>query len=115
MKWIASLLIKMAAVVISAWFLPGVQVSGLWSVFWLVVVLVPIDLLIRPILHLLTLPITVITLGIFALIINGLMVLLASEIVPGFIVEGLMDGILFSLLLGLVTSILQYIFVREDK
>ncbi|MBW6432035.1 phage holin family protein [Patescibacteria group bacterium] len=113
MKILVSLVIKTLAVVITAFLLPGVTADGLIPAIWLVVVLVPIDYIIKPILHLLTLPISIITLGLFALIINGLMVLLAASLVPGFEISSLFMGVLFAIILGFFTAFLQNIFIKE--
>ncbi|MDD3480710.1 MAG: phage holin family protein [Patescibacteria group bacterium] len=115
MKLLASLILKTAAVLLTAWLLPGVELDGLIPAIWLVIVLVPIDYIVRPVLHILSLPISIITFGIFALFINGAMILLASVFVPNFSVDGLLPAILFSLILGFVTTILQRIFLPEKE
>ena len=71
------------------------------------VVLGIINTFVKPLLVILTLPLTVITLGIFLLVLNGLLILLVSSIVPGFHVSSLLSAILFSIVVTLVTSLLS--------
>lgn len=113
MKVLGFIAIKMAAVALTAWFLPGVMTSGIWPIFWLVIVLVPIDFIIKPIIHILSLPFTIITLGIFGLIVNGAMVMIASYLVPGFKIDGLLTAVIFSVILGVVAAILNRIFLNN--
>lgn len=106
MKVLGSLIINMLAVAISAYFLPGVEVAGYTALFLAAIVLGFANSFLKPILLLLTLPITILTLGLFAFILNALMVLLTSAIVPGFNVDGFVTALLFSLILSLVSSVL---------
>lgn len=106
MKLLGSLIINMLAVAISAYLLPGVEVAGYTALFFAAIVLGFANSFLKPVLLLLTLPITILTLGLFAFILNALMVLLTSAIVPGFVVDGFVTAILFSLILSLVSSVL---------
>lgn len=115
MKLFWSFMLKAVAVVLTTLLLPGVTLSGWSPVVWLVIVLVPIDYVIKPILHILSLPISIVTLGLFALVINGAMILLASYFVSGFEVSGLVTAIIFSVILGFVTTILQKIFASSRE
>lgn len=110
LKWMGSV----AAVLIAAYFLPGVVVAGLWSALIVALVLGLLNLTIKPLLVLLTLPINIITLGLFTFVINALMVLLASSIVKGFSVGGFLNALLFSLLLTIIQEILEMILKKRD-
>lgn len=66
-----------------------------------------INIFIKPILTLLTLPLSIITLGLFSVVINAFMVMLADKIVPGFSVDGFVSALLFGIVLGIVTFILK--------
>jgi len=90
---------------IAAYVLPGVNVDGLWVALVLAVVLGAINAFIRPIIILLTLPINVLTLGLFTLVINAALVVLASYVVPGFSVAGFWWAMLFSIVLSIVTTV----------
>lgn len=90
----------------TAWILPGVHVQSLVVLIVAGLVIGAINALLKPVLVLLTLPITVLSLGIFYLVLNGLLFGLAAALVPGFAVEGLGWAILGSLLMGLFNGLL---------
>ncbi len=97
------------AVFITAYVLPGVTVSGFWAALTAAVIIGILNAFIRPILILLTLPITLITLGLFTLVINAFLIMLTSKIVPGFWVKDFWWALAFSLILFLVNSFLHRI------
>jgi putative membrane protein len=113
MKTFIHFIVSTIAILITAYILPGVHVSGLLSAFVLAVVLGAINLILRPILIFLTLPITIFTLGLFVLVINGLLVMLASYIVPGFTVDGFWYAFLFGIVLAIVSWVLQVFDKKE--
>jgi putative membrane protein len=104
-------LLATAAIAVAAWLLPGVSISGVLPALIAAVVLGAINAFIRPILFVLTLPINILTLGLFTLVLNALLVMLASALVPGFSVAGFIWAFLFSLVLGLA----NWIFHRWSK
>ena len=116
MNLLLKLLLTAVAVIILAYFLPGIELIGNQFTTALIVaaVLGVLNLLVKPILVILTLPITVVTLGLFLLIINALMVMLAGNIIDGFGVSSIWTAILFSILLSFLQSIL-YSILKEDK
>jgi putative membrane protein len=101
-RWLVRALIIMAV----AYILPGVSVGSFWVAMVAALVLALLNLLLRPILLLLTLPITIVTLGLFSLVINGLMVLLLTQLVSGFTVDGLWWAIIFSILVSLANYVM---------
>ncbi len=107
MKTIIHWVVSILAILITAYLLPGVHVSGLLSAFVLAIVLGAINAILRPILVFLTLPLTVVTLGLFILVINGALIVLASYIVPGFTVANFWWALLFGIVLALVNWILE--------
>ena len=109
MKAIIKLVLMGVAVMISAYVIPGVSVSGFWVAIIAAVILSIMNFVIKPILVLFTLPINIMTLGLFTFIINAVMVLLVSSIVPGFVVSGLLSAILFSVILSIVNGFLGMI------
>lgn len=109
LKWIISSL----AIIAAAYLIPGVYVSGPWSAFWLAAFLAVINVLIKPILILLTLPINILTLGLFTFVINALLVLLASSVIAGFQVDGFFAAMLFSIVSSVVTYLLNKILVND--
>jgi len=97
LHWIVSAI----AIIITAFIVPGAYIS-LGGALILAVVLGALNLILRPILFILTLPVTIVTLGLFSLVINALLVLLAGAIVPGFAVAGFWSALLFSIVLTIV-------------
>lgn len=115
MNLIIKLLVNAIAVFVIANILSGVQLDGYVSAIIVALVLSILNLLVKPILVLFTLPVTVITLGLFLLVINGLIILLADEFIDGFSVDGIGWAILFSILLSILQSLLQSFFSKEKK
>ena len=107
MKTLIHFIVSTVAILITAYILPGVHVSGLLSAFVLAVVLGAINLIIRPILVFLTLPLTVVTLGLFVLVINGFLIMLASLIVPGFSVDSFWWAFIFGIVLAIIGFVLH--------
>jgi putative membrane protein len=98
------------AVIIAAYLLPGVVVTNLLSALLVAVVLGLLNTFIRPILIVLTLPINIVTLGLFTFIINALIILVASGITPGFHVGNFWWALLFSVVLSILNGILDRLF-----
>ncbi len=98
--WIVSAL----AIIVAAYLIPGVHVTIL-SALVLAIVLGIINIFLKPIILLITLPITIVTLGLFSLVINALLIMLAAMIVPNFSVDGFWWALLFSLVLSLVNAV----------
>ena len=115
MKLLLSWLIYAIAILITAYILPGVDVGGPITALVLAVVLGAINTFIRPILVILTLPVTLLTLGLFVLVINALLVLLAAVIVPGFAVAGFWWALLFAVVLSIISAFLGKLGREEKK
>jgi putative membrane protein len=94
--------------------LPGIHIDTFWTAIVLSLVLAVLNFFLKPILIILTLPITILTLGLFLFIINALIVYFAGNLVRGFRVDGFGWALLFSLLLSLLTSLL-YRDSKEDR
>jgi len=84
LRWVLNTL----AVMLAAYLVPGVHVSGFWSALITALVMGLINAIIRPVVVILTLPVNIITLGLFTLVINALMFWLAAYLVPGFDIDG---------------------------
>lgn len=107
MNRIIQLLVNGFAVYVTAYLLPGVQVSDFLNAIITAIVLGIINTLIRPFIKLLTLPINILTLGLFTFVINAFLVLVASWLVSGFSVDGFLWALAFSLVLTLVNGFLN--------
>jgi len=114
MKLLLRLLVTAALVLLIAHFLPGVHVASFTTAIIVAVVLGLLNLFIKPILVILTLPVTVITLGLFLLVINAIIILLCTYIVGGFAVDSFLTALFFSIILSILQSI-TYKIVGDDK
>lgn len=97
-------LVSAIAILIAAYLVPGVTVT-LVGALVLAIVLGIINVFFKPIITLLTLPINIVTLGLFSLVVNALLIMLSSMIVPGFHVNGFWSALLFSIVVSLVTAL----------
>lgn len=95
--------------------LPGLHVNSFWTAFIFAVVLSVLNVFIKPLIVLLTLPVTILTLGLFLFIVNTIVVLLASRFVEGFSIDNFGWGFLFSLLLSLFITIFDREMNRERR
>ena len=102
-----------AAIVATAYLLDGIQVSGFFSALLAAAVLGILNAVLRPVALLLTLPINILSLGLFTFIINALMLKMASGIIPGFGVYGFWTAIFGSLLISLISWLLNS-FIGEQ-
>ncbi|MCL4367141.1 phage holin family protein [Patescibacteria group bacterium] len=111
MKILINWIVSALAVLATAYLLKtGVHVDNLLVALVVALVLGIINAILRPILLILTLPITLVTLGLFALVINALLVILTTAIVPGFQVDNFFWAIAFSVLLSIINFLLHKIF-----
>ena len=95
--------------------LKGVQVDDFWTALIFAVVLAVLNVFAKPLLVILTLPVTLITLGLFLFVINALIVLLASRFVDGFRIANFWWGLLFSFLLSLIMSVIDKQIDKDKK
>lgn len=105
MSVIINWLVSAIAIVITAYILPGVQIENFLTALIVAVVLGFINAFIKPILIILTLPINIITLGLFTFVINALIIILIANLVPGFKVNGFWWALLFSIVLSVINSL----------
>lgn len=104
MHTIISILLSTLAVIVTAYILPGVHVSNFLSALVAAVVLGIVNGFLLPLLLIITLPINILTLGLFTIVIIGLLVMLVSAIVPGFTVDGFWWAVLFGIVLAIVNG-----------
>lgn len=109
LRLLLHLAVSMAAVAIAARLLPGVAFDGVMSLFLATLVLGVINTLIRPVVSLVTLPINILTLGLFGIFVNAVFVLLAAQLVSGFTVASFWWALAFSLVLTVVHWFLHVI------
>lgn len=103
------LLISTVAVLVAAYIIPGVTVEGYYAAFIVAVVLGVLNVFIKPLVLILTLPINILSLGLFTLVINVFLIMVADYLVAGFAVTGFLTALLFGLVVSLVSSLLNSI------
>jgi putative membrane protein len=110
LKW----LVSTVAVMLTSYLLPGVTLTGFWAALWTALFLGLVNAFIKPLLVLLTLPINILTLGLFTFVINAALILLASSVVDGFSVKGFWVALLFSIILSLFNYLANTLFGKDD-
>lgn len=128
MNFLAKLFISTFAVLITAYLLDGViigenqffkvgspEINKLITAFLVAVVLAFLNTIVKPILTILSLPITVFTLGLFLLVINAFIILFADKLVDGFKVDGFWTALWFSLVLSVITGILEFFGTKKEE
>jgi putative membrane protein len=104
-------ILNAVALLVVAYVLPGIVVASFWSAMWAALVLGLINMLVKPLFVLLTLPITIVTVGLFLFVVNALMFWLAGSILKGFQVNGfwwaLFGALLYSLISGFLTNLIN--------
>ncbi|RPE13572.1 phage holin family protein [Chitinophaga lutea] len=109
------ILVTALAALLTAYLLPGVKLPDFKTALLLAIVLGLLNLIVKPILVLLTLPVTIITLGLFLLVINALIVLWASSLVKGFKVDNFWWALIFSVVLSVISSIMLSLGPSQDN
>ena len=107
MRFLVKILITGLAVLVSSYLLPGVEVPNMLTAIYVASVLAVLNAFVKPVLIILTIPITIFTLGFFLLVLNAFMIMLAGKIVPGFVVNGFWAALLFSIVLSIINSLFE--------
>lgn len=107
MNFIIKVLVSGVAVLLGAYLLPGVAISSIGTALLVALVLAVLNALVKPLLIILTIPITILTLGLFLLVINAAIILMADGLIGGFVVDGFMWALLFSLLLSVLSWVAE--------
>ena len=107
MGFILRLFFTWVAIIIASYILPGIHVRDYISALIAAAVLALLDSFVKPVLVFLTIPITLVTLGLFLLVINALIVLFGARIVEGFEVDGFWWALGFSLIVSLIVTLLE--------
>jgi putative membrane protein len=106
LKLLIKLVIRSFAVILSSYVVPGVKVEDFMTAVLVAISLAVMNTLVKPVLVFLTLPINILTFGLFILVINGLLVLVVDSLIPQFTVNSFLSGLLFSIILSIISSIL---------
>ena len=113
LKLLLSWVLHAVALMGVAYLLPGVVVEGFWAALWAALILGLVNTIVKPVLLILTLPLTVLTLGLFYFILNGLMFYWVGSILEGFQVNGFWWAVLAALLYSLFATFLSSILFQE--
>ena len=103
LKWI----IFSVVIIFTAWLVPGISVENFPSAMLVCIVIGLINVFIKPLVQFVSLPINFLTLGLFSLVINALLLMLTGAITPGFEVDGFLSALLGSILLSLLSGIVN--------
>lgn len=115
MTLIARWIVNAAALLLIAYLYPGVQVSSFFAALVAALVLGLVNSVVRPILVILTLPVTLLTLGLFLFVINALLFWLVAELVQGFTVTGFWAALVGSILYSLITLVTSWLLFPRRK
>jgi putative membrane protein len=116
MKFLVKVIITGLAIYLISALMPGVEVKNLTAAVLVSVLIMMLNVFVKPLLIFLTLPITVVTLGLFLLVINAVIILCASYLFKeGFQVDGFWVALLFSIVLSMTNSITDRIIARLSK
>lgn len=108
-------LLNTLALIAVAYLMPSIRIADFTSALIAALILGLVNAFIRPILILLTLPVTVVTLGLFILVINGLLFWFVGSVVSGFVVEGFWSGVVGAILFSVVSWILTSLILRDTS
>lgn len=108
-------LILAMSILLVSFMVPSISVSGIWSALWAAMFLSVVNIILRPFLILITLPINIITLGLFTFVINAFLVLFISTIIKGFDVGSFWSAILFSILLSVISYLLNRLLAPSNS
>lgn len=115
MNFIIRLIVSTVLVMLTEALIPGVFIESWSSALWVVVALAVLNAIVKPILQIFSFPITILTLGLFSLVINAIIVLLAEYFVKGFVVNGFLNALFFSIVLSVLQSIAGILIPSAKK
>ncbi|HQG51428.1 MAG TPA: phage holin family protein [Syntrophorhabdaceae bacterium] len=104
-KWF----IMALSVMVASYIIPGVSVKGFFTAMWVALFIGIVNVLVKPFLIFITLPINILTLGLFTFVINALLIMLASSVIKGFEVKGFWIAMLFSVVLSVINFIFGHV------
>jgi putative membrane protein len=113
MTWLMRFVLSAAVLLLWSQVLPGVQVESFAAALMAVLALSLVNTLVKPVLLLLTLPLTVLTLGLFLIVLNVLMIWLAAWLTPGFDIAGFLPTLLFGVVMGLSTTLIDKVLSKD--
>lgn len=110
MRLLSEWLLRTLVLFVTAYIVPGFEIKSFFTAIVVALVLGILNLFVKPILILLTLPLTVLTLGLFTFVINALLLLVTSQLVRDFHIESFMTAIAASIVITIVSTLINLIF-----
>ncbi|MAY84826.1 MAG: hypothetical protein CMP59_11905 [Flavobacteriales bacterium] len=116
MNWFLKLILRTILVIFIAWILPdsAVKISSFWSALGVAISLALLNTFLKPLLIIITIPFTILTFGLFLLVINAGIIMLADAMISGFMVDGFWWALLFSLVLSFFSSLFEKSSKKEE-
>jgi putative membrane protein len=115
MPFIPKLLITSVAILLAGYLLPGIHVDSFWTALLVALVLSFLNLFLKPLMVILTIPFTILSFGLFLLVINALIIMIAGSWVKGFVVDGFWWALIFSIILSLISSLLEKLVAHDES
>lgn len=115
MHFLIRVLLNAVALLVAAWLVPGIQISGPAAAILAGLLLGIVNALVRPVLLLLTLPFTLLTLGLFIFVVNAICFALTAALVPGFRISGFMAALLGSIVVSIVSWVLNALVADSNE
>ncbi|MEI7661304.1 MAG: phage holin family protein [Bacteroidota bacterium] len=114
MPFLPKLFITSVAILLAGYLLPGIHVSTFWTALLVALVLSFLNLFLKPLMVILTIPFTILSFGLFLLVINALIIMIAGAWVKGFVVDGFWWALIFSILLSIISSLLEKLVTHDE-
>jgi putative membrane protein len=115
MHFLLRVLLNAVALLVAAWLVPGIQISGAVAAILAGLLLGVVNALVRPVLLLLTLPFTLLTLGLFIFVVNAICFALTAALVPGFRISGFVAALLGSIVVSVVSWALNALVADANE
>jgi putative membrane protein len=115
MRFLARILLNGIAILVAAYFLPGLTIDGPEAALLAGAILGIVNALVRPVLFVITLPFTLLTLGLFIFVVNAACLALTAWVVPGFHVDGFWWAVIGALLVSIVSWVLNGLFIGRAE
>lgn len=115
LTFLVRLIVNGVAIIAAAYFVPGVHVSGYETALIAGVILGFVNAIVRPVLFLLTLPVTLLTLGLFLFVLNAACLALTAALVPGFRTDSFWSALLGAIVVSLVSWVLNGVLLTSKE
>lgn len=115
MQFILRMLISTMAIIVTSYLLPGVRLDSFLTAIATALLIAFLNTIVKPLLIILTIPVTLVTFGLFLLVINAAIIMMASNLIPGFFVDGFWYALLFSIILSAITAVTGSMVASDSK